>query len=465
MSGSSAEQERSRGGFSLSQSPVVGIIGFGRFGQLWTSILRQDFAVRVYDSSANLAAQAAEAGIDFSPLHETLAADVIFYCVPISAFEETIKAHLPVFAELPGSKTLIDVLSVKLYPKEVFERHLPGHYQGLLTHPMFGPDSVALNGLADQPIVLDRFRISDNDFDFWKKYFAGKKLRILEMTADEHDRLAAQSQGVAHFIGRILGEYRFEPTPIDTLGARKLCEIKTQVCNDTWQLFVDLQTYNPHTRAMRVRLSEAQTKVFNQLLPNRIYKDRLVIGIQGGRGSFNEEAARYYMSRTPEIPFELVYLHTTESVLRALHEGVVDRGQFAIHNSIGGIVTETIQATARYNYDIIEEFAIEIAHALMIAKDADFSAVDTIMTHPQVLRQCRTNLERKYSKLRQTSGEGAMVDQAKVAELLSRGELPRNIATMGSKVLAEICGLKLVEDNLQDLDSNFTSFLWVQRPG
>lgn len=442
----------------------VAIIGFGRFGQLWASVLKEDFAVLVHDSSPELADRAAEIGVEFVHLRKALSCDVIFYCVPISAFEKILISHLPIFAELPGTRTLTDVLSVKLHPMEVFEKHLPAGYSAILTHPMFGPDSVRLNGLAGQPIVLDRFKSSDDNFRFWKNYFAKKGLQVLEMSADEHDRLAAQSQGVTFFIGRILGEFGLEPTLIDTMGTKKLQEIKTLVCNDTWQLFVDLQTYNPHTRSMRVKLSNAQEKIFDQLLPNRIYKDRLVVGIQGGRGSFNEQAARYYMSRTPEIPFELKYLYTTKNVLRALHEGLVDRGQFAIHNSLGGIVTETVEATAGYRFEIVEEFAIKIAHALMIAQDADFNDVDTIMTHDQVLRQCRTNLEKKYGKLKQTSGENDMVDHAKVAELLGRGELPKNIATMGSRVLAEINTLKIVEDNLQDLNENFTSFLWVQRP-
>lgn len=450
--------------FHLVNKLDVAIIGFGRFGQLWSSILNDDFNLKVFDSSAGAEAKARELGVPLVSLREALECNTIFYCVPISSFEDVIAEHCEILKTLSGRRTLIDVLSVKLHPKEVFARHLPDGVQAILTHPMFGPDSVSSNGLANQPIVVDRFRVGDNDYMFWKSYFAEKGMKVIEMDADEHDRLAAQSQGVTHFVGRILGEFGFEPTTIDTLGAKKLQEIQTQVCHDTWQLFVDLQTYNPHTRAMRLKISDAQSKIFNQLLPNRIYKDRLVVGIQGGRGSFNEEAARYYLSRTPDIPFEFNYLHTTENVLRALHEGTVDRGQFAIHNSLGGIVTETVLATARYRFDIIEEFGIKIAHALMIRQDAEFSEVDTIMTHPQVLKQCHTNLEMKYSKLKQTSGEGDLVDHAKVAELLGNGELPKNIATMGSRTLASINNLKIIEDNLQDLDSNFTSFLWVQRP-
>jgi prephenate dehydratase/chorismate mutase/prephenate dehydratase len=329
---------------------------------------------------------------------------------------------------------------------------------------MFGPDSVGANGLAGQTIILDRYCTDEPTFAFWKQYFAGKKLSVVEMTANEHDRLAAQSQGVTHFVGRVLGEFGFKPTEIDSLGAKKLYEIKSQVCNDTWQLFVDLQTYNPHTRAMRVRLSEAQSKVFNQLLPNRIYKDRLVVGIQGGKGSFNEEACKYYLSRTPEQPYEIKYLHTTENVLRALHEGLVDRGQFALHNSLGGIVRESIDAMARFNFHIVEEFAIKIAHALMISSGVSFSEVDTIMTHPQVLRQCRNNLDKKYQNLRLISGEGDMVDTAKVAECIASGKLPSHVATVGSTALSSVYGLKIVEEGLQDSNENFTSFVWAQRP-
>ncbi len=34
---------------------------------------------------------------------------------------------------------------------------------------------------------------------------------------------------------------------------------------------------------------------------------------------------------------------------------------------------------------------------------------------------------------------------------------------MGSKILADIYGLKIIEDNLQDAKENYTSFLMVKR--
>jgi prephenate dehydrogenase len=427
-------------------------------------MIKDDFDVVIHDAADTAMDAAKRAGFHTASLPEALAADTIFYCVPISTFEDTIRAHVAHLANLGHTPTLIDLLSVKLHPKAVFDHHLPAGHPAMLAHPMFGPDSVAAAGVTGQTIVLDQYRLDDVAFGRWTQYFTRKGLNVVAMTADEHDRLAAESQGVTHFVGRTLERFGFAPTQIDTLGTRKLHDIAAQVSNDTWQLFTDLQTHNPHTREMRVRLSAAQDEVFDQLLPDRLTGDRLVVGIQGGRGSFNEEAARELIRRTPDQPFELVYLHTTENVLRALHAGTVDRGLFAIHNSLGGMVGESVEAMARYRFTIIEEFAIKISHALMTVHDADFAAVDTVMTHPQVLAQCRSSLRQKYPRLRQVSGEGELIDHAKVAELLAAGDLPATTATMGSRVLAEIHGLRIVEDGLEDLAENYTSFLWVRRP-
>jgi prephenate dehydrogenase len=440
----------------------IAIIGAGRFGRLLAEILGEDFDVRVHGRHA----------VDVPPgapyravsLDEALSADAVFYAVPISAFEAVLRDHLPHLLARRRPPVLIDVLSVKLHPRRVFEALLPPHVEALLSHPMFGPDSVSALGLAGLPIVLDRFRASEGTYGFWRAYFERKGLRVIELAADEHDRLAAYSQGVAHFIGRVLDEMQLHPTPIDTVGTRKLLEIREQTCNDTWELFTDLQTKNPYTLDMRVALGRAVDAVYNRLLPDRVDTDRLVVGIQGGRGSFDEQAALYYLGREKVDRYDIRHLHTTAHVLGALHEGRIDRGQFAVHNSVGGLVHESVEAMQFHKFRIVDEFSISIAHALMIRPDARLSEVDTIMTHPRVREQCRQTLGEKYPRLRLASGEGELHDPALVAERLGQGTLPRNVATMGSRLLAEIHGLQVVEDDLQDVAHNVTAFLWVQRP-
>lgn len=440
----------------------ISIVGFGRFGKTLYRLIKDDFTIVLYNRS-----KIDTRNIEISKnttiakdLDDIYKSDVIFYAVPISSFEEVISSHKKYFRE---SHVLIDVLSVKLHPAKVLNEHLEdSKAQALLTHPMFGPDSAKF-GFEGLPMILDKFKADDNIYNFWKEYFQSKKLRVIEMSAEEHDKIAANSQGLTHFIGRLLEEYKLEKTSIDSLGTKKLLEIKEQTCNDTWQLFTDLQHYNPHTKQMRLKLGEAYDKLYNKLLPKQIDTNFLTFGIQGGKGSFNEEAILYYLSRSGISNYKIKYLYTSENVLAALHKGEIDRGQFAIHNSVGGIVEESIQAMARYKFNIIDQFAIKISHALMIRKDADFSEVTTIMSHPQVFAQCKDTLLKKYPHLKQTSGEGELIDHAMVAKHLSEGKLPKHTATMGSKVLADLYNFKVVEDNLQDAKENYTSFLHVSR--
>lgn len=201
----------------------------------------------------------------------------------------------------------------------------------------------------------------------------------------------------------------------------------------------------------------------NKLLPARVSPSVITIGIQGGKGSFNEEAIQYYLNREGITNYKIAYLYTSENVLSSLQRGEIDRGQFAIHNSIGGIVKESIEAMAKYKFSIIEEFAIKISHALMIRNDANINEVDTIMSHPQVFAQCKKTLSEKYPRLRQISGEGELIDHAMVAEYMSKKKFPKHIATMGSKMLATLYNISIVEENLQDAKENFTSFLLVGR--
>ncbi len=440
----------------------VSIIGFGRFGKTLYRLLKDDFAITLYNrSEVNVdSAQITKNTKISKNLSEVYASDIIFYAVPISQFEPVIADHTQYFEP---RHLLIDVLSVKLHPAKVFKKYLSGSQtQALLTHPMFGPDS-SQEGFDGLPIIIDKFKTDDKTYGFWKEYFASKQLRIIEMPAAEHDKMAANSQGVTHFLGRLLDEYKFDETPIDTLGAQKLLEIKRQTVNDTWQLFNDLQHYNPHTKEMRLELGKAYDKVYNKLLPAQVNPDHLTIGIQGGKGSFNEEAVLYWLDRSGITNYKLEYLYTSEKVLAALHAGNIDRGQFAIHNSVGGIVEESVEAMAKYKFTIVEEFAIKIAHALMIRNDAEYGEITEVMAHPQVFAQCKNTLPQKYPHLKLTSGEGELIDHANVAKHLAAHKLPKNVATMGSKVLAELYDLKIVENNLQDAQENYTSFLLVSR--
>lgn len=440
----------------------VSIVGFGRFGKTLYNLIKDNFVVTIYTRHKISPQNLAKGTKLTNDIKEIYNSEHIFYCVPISAFEKVIYTHKKYFQ---NHHILIDVLSVKMHPAEIFKKYLKNtKTQALLTHPMFGPDS-SRNGFEGLPIIMDKFMSDIKTYQFWKDYFKNKKLQVLELTPQKHDKIAASSQGLTHFIGRLLDEYGFKDTPIDSLGTKKLLAIVEQTCNDTWQLFTDLQHFNPYTKQMRIRLGETYDHIYNKLLPKQTDSNFITFGIQGGQGSFNEEAIEYYLKKENITKYKIKYLYTSENVLSALHKGDIDQGLFAIHNSVGGIVGESVQAMAKYKFKILEEFAIKISHALMTRKDASLSEITTIMTHPQVLAQCKDTLAKKYPNLQKTSGKKELVDHSMVAKYLSAKKLQKNIATMGSKILAKIYDLQIVEDNLQDAKENYTSFLLVTRSG
>ncbi len=190
-----------------------------------------------------------------------------------------------------------------------------------------------------------------------------------------------------------------------------------------------------------------------------------IIGIQGGRGSFNEQAGLTHLASTGIGSYTLRYLHTIGNVLKALENGEIDFGQFAVYNTLGGEVEESYTAMNRDDISAVASYKIKIAHALMIESAAKLSDIDTIMTHPQVLRQCKQNLEKQFAHLKLVSGEGEMIDPAKIAELISQQKLPKTVATVSSNAVAQAHGLKIIAENLQDADDNYTTFVLVKLVG
>jgi len=98
--------------------------------------------------------------------------------------------------------------------------------------------------------VMYPTRNQHQSYETWRKLLEKLNVKVLEMTPDEHDKLAAYSQGLTHLIGRLLDECNIQSTPFDTEGFKRLLTIREQTCNDSWELFEGLQRYNPYTQEM-----------------------------------------------------------------------------------------------------------------------------------------------------------------------------------------------------------------------
>lgn len=179
------------------------------------------------------------------------------------------------------------------------------------------------------------------------------------------------------------------------------------------------------------------------------------IGVMGARGSFSEQAGELYIKKINDIKGEVLPLISAENVLTALEKGEIDRAVFPIENSNGGIVLEAVYAMARHNFEIETMFELDVHHMLLVKPNVTASHIDTIASHDQALKQCRMYLKRIWPKAEIVP----YADTAKAAEDLASGVLPDTTAVIAARRAAEIHGLQILEESIQDLKFNYTVFL------
>ena len=239
---------------------MIGILGFGRFGKLMAHYLARDFDVMVFNRSDNADAIMASCAKP-ATLEETCRQKMVILAVPISVLRDTLEKIAPLLAP---DALVIDVCSVKEYPVRLMKELLPEGVSILATHPMFGPDSAA-NALQGRKIVLCGERIGEAAYRKIKSYLVSKGLVVIEATPEAHDRQIAVSLALTHFIGRSLAEFGAAPLDVDTEGYKRLLHVLGVVENDTWQLFEDMNRYNPYAAESRSAFMEAVQKIHQQL--------------------------------------------------------------------------------------------------------------------------------------------------------------------------------------------------------
>ncbi|NTU98680.1 prephenate dehydrogenase/arogenate dehydrogenase family protein [Candidatus Falkowbacteria bacterium] len=245
----------------MNKNLTIGIIGLGRFGGLLASILSRHVKVLVYNlNQEGLAERAKKIGFEVASLAEVSQSDIVIATVPISSTEDLIKEVAPMMR--PGS-LLLDICSVKVMPCQWLKQHAPDNIEIMGTHPMFGPvtakydyeqQAFTLEGLQ---IVLCPLRISDERLEKIKSFLAGLGLEVIVTTPEDHDEQNAITLSLVHFLGRSLKEAGIGEQRIFTPGFSNLLKIYEHTISDDWQLFLDMNNYNPYAKEVRQRFMDA----------------------------------------------------------------------------------------------------------------------------------------------------------------------------------------------------------------
>jgi|TARA_B100001250_G_scaffold90706_1_gene75384 prephenate dehydratase len=183
------------------------------------------------------------------------------------------------------------------------------------------------------------------------------------------------------------------------------------------------------------------------------------IGIQGGKGSFSEQAATQFAINHGINDFNIVYQISSESVLSGLESDQTDYGVIAMENAQGGVVIESVEALARYRCSIIEMFHIPVDQNLLGVSGMNVGDITEIHSHQQALRQCKDFLS-EYFWTRPLIEED---DTAESARRLSEGKLPKTAGVIANKACAELYDLEILQESIHDLKHNLTLFLGVKK--
>ncbi len=179
------------------------------------------------------------------------------------------------------------------------------------------------------------------------------------------------------------------------------------------------------------------------------------IAIQGQRGSFHAIAAENYFAHEQ---IQLLCCDTFEDVFRQMAADPTMVALVAIENTIAGSLLHNYELLREAGATIVGEHKVHIQHAICCLPDDDWGTLHAVDSHPVALMQCRRFL---------AAHPALMVvecdDTAGAAENISRQGLHGRAAICHYSA-AEMYGLKVLEDHIEDNKHNYTRFLVLTNP-
>ena len=179
---------------------------------------------------------------------------------------------------------------------------------------------------------------------------------------------------------------------------------------------------------------------------------RLRVAYLGPEGTFSHLAAR----ETFGSQVELLPQATIGDVFAAVERGQADHGVVPVENTTEGVVTQTLDSFVASELSICGETVLPIALCLL-SQSGRLEDVRRVASHPQPLAQCRSWLDRQLPR----------AERIEVASTVAAGALAAqepDVAAVGSQLAAELLGLAVAAESIQDRRDNSTRFVVVGGP-
>lgn len=147
---------------------------------------------------------------------------------------------------------------------------------------------------------------------------------------------------------------------------------------------------------------------------------------------------------------------TFEDAFAALTAGEAELGMIPIENSVAGRVADIHHLMPTSDLHIIGEYFLPVRHQLMAPKGAQLKSIKSVESHVQALGQCR-KIIRKLGLKPIVAADTA----GSAREVAERGDKTR--AAIASRLAAEIYGLDILAEDVEDEAHNTTRFIVLAR--
>lgn len=173
------------------------------------------------------------------------------------------------------------------------------------------------------------------------------------------------------------------------------------------------------------------------------------VGILGPRGTYSEIAARNHFGEKVDIsPYPLI-----TDVSEAVEKREVQFGVVPVESLREGSIGETLDALAWKDVKVNAEIVLKITHHLLGTEETEFDEIKQVLSHPQAIAQCREFLRRNLPDAELIS----VTSTAKAAKQISK-DGKHYMAAIGSRGLADLYNLKIIEENIQGGKEDETRF-------
>jgi len=178
---------------------------------------------------------------------------------------------------------------------------------------------------------------------------------------------------------------------------------------------------------------------------------KLKVAFQGEPGANSDIAAREVYRDCEPLPCA-----TFEDALAAISNGEAELGMIPIENSIAGRVADIHHLLPTSGLHIIGEHFLPIHFQLMAIDGADLGTIKTVHSHVHALGQCR-KIIRKLGLKAAVAG-----DTAGSAREVAESKDPSR-ASLAPRLSAEVYGLKILAEDVEDEAHNTTRFIILSR--